>query len=127
VTPVRVLITDLPGLQADVLATLVSAEPDMLVVGRGVEPDGFARSIVDLTPDVVVMPRRLGECDADPLVLLAAWPPVGVIALDETSGTIARIALVPNNESWPARVISTIRTAAPRQDARHRRHADRPT
>ena len=126
-TLLRVLITDLPDLQADVLATLVGAEPDMLVVGRGAGPDWLARRVEDLKPDVVVIPRPLGERDADALLLLAAWPQVGVVALDETSGTIARVALVPDDDGWPARVIATIRTAAPQHVARHRLEADHQT
>jgi hypothetical protein len=123
----HVLIMDLPELQADVLAALVGAEPDMLVVGRGVGPDGLARSIEELLPDVVVMPRFRGESDTDALVGLAAWPHVGVIVLNETSGTIVRVAVVPNEGSWPARIIATIRTAAPQHVARHRLETDHPS
>jgi chemotaxis response regulator CheB len=123
----RVLIADLPDLQADVLTALVDAEPDMLVVGRGVRHDGVLRSIEALTPDVVVMPPTHGDDDADTLVGLAAWPNVGVIVFNETSGTIVQIAVVPEGDSWPARVVATIRAAAPQQAARHRLNADRPS
>jgi len=116
----RVLIADLPDLQADVLAILVGAETDMLVVGRGVGPHRLGGSAEDLMADVIVMPRLLGGCDSDALLFLAERPNVGVIALDETSGTIAQVALVRGDETWPARVITAIRTAAPQHVARHR-------
>ena len=116
----RVLIADLPDLQADVLAMLVAAEPDMVVVGRGVPPTDLRSSIEALAPDVVVVTPALGLDRVESLLSLAERPDVGVIAIDERSGTITRIAVVPDGISWPAKVIGTIRTAAPRHDARHR-------
>ncbi len=67
----RVLIADLPDLQADVLATLVGAEPDMLIVGRGAGPEGLVRDIKDLAPDVVGMARSLGEATRS---RYSSWP-----------------------------------------------------
>jgi hypothetical protein len=117
---VRVLIADLPDLQADVLAKLVAAEPDMVVVGRVVASADLRSSIDALAPDVVVVAPTLGRDCPDFLLSLAGRPDVGVIAIDERSGTITRIAVVPDGTSWPSKVIGTIRTAAPQHGARHR-------
>jgi hypothetical protein len=113
---VRVLLADLPDLQADVLAALVGQEPDMVVVGRVVRKDGhrrFTTSLRKLAPDVVVLPRADGPVAADVMAGLAVSPEVGVITLDERSGMIARVTFLPDGDSWPAGVIDTIRTAAP--------------
>ena len=120
----RVLIADLPELQTDVLAALVGGEPGMVVVGRDISPDSLERSIVRLAPDVVVVSRPLRDRDARVLSSLTDLPEVGVIALDASSGTIARVALVPDRREWTTRVIETIRTAGPRHDARHRLPTD---
>jgi len=115
VRAVRVLIADLPDLQADVLARLVRAEPDMVVVGGG-EPAPFAR-VPDLAPDVVlVSPRQLALAlteGAQPSLIGLGRPGVGVLAVDAVSGTIIHAVVVPDEPSWPAKVVAAIRGATP--------------
>ena len=118
---VRVLIADLPGLQSDVLARLVEAEPDLVVVGSGQSLERFAEIEADvlllsprqLTP-ALSGSRRAGIGNVAPIE-------VGVLAVDATEGTIVRVVVVPDEDDWPRTVVAAIRSVAPYRTARHRR------
>lgn len=117
---VRVLIYDLPDLQADVIARLVSDQPDLVVVGDG-EAEPLAR-LDDLSPDVVIVSPLLNGHSGQALARLRSAGDVGVLAIDATRGEIVRVVIVPDDHAWPEKVVDAIRSAAPQRTARHRRN-----
>jgi hypothetical protein len=111
----RVLIAGLPDLQADVLATLVRAEPDMVVVG--VRGSGPLPRGPELEADVVLVPpgylaHALTE-RAQPSLVGLARSGVELLAVDAASGNIFRAAVAPDEQSWSHKVIAAIRDATP--------------
>lgn len=116
---VRVLISDLPDLQADIVARLVSDQPDMVVVGeRGA--DSLAE-LEQLSADVILVSPTVGGDEGRTLARLHASADSGVLAIDTTRGWILGVVTVPNDHAWPEKIIAAIRSAAPDRSPRHRR------
>ena len=99
---VRVLIYDLPDLQADVVARLVSDQPDMVVVGDG-EADPLAR-LDYVSPDVVIVSPLFDGHSGQSLAQLRSAGDFGVLAIDAMRGEIVRVVIVPEDYAWPEKV-----------------------
>jgi hypothetical protein len=120
VAVLRVLIADLPDLQADVVAKLVAAEADMVVVGRGISLTGSLTLVETLAPDVILVAAPLTEEKTAALQSLGGHPEVSVLAIDGATGTITRVTVFRDGGRWPSELIAAIRTAGPSHEARHR-------
>lgn len=114
---VRVLISDLPDLQADIMAKLVSDQPDMVVVAQ---TDSDAE-LDHPSADVILVARTPGGDDYPALARLRPSADYGVLAVDASRGDIMGVVTVPGDHAWPDRIIEAIRSAAPDHSPRHRR------
>ena len=112
----RVLIADLPDLQADVVARLVAAEADMVVVGRGIPARGLLGPVETLDPDVILVTAPLSEENAAAVLGLDSHPEVSILAINGATGTITRVTVVRDGDNWPSKLVAAIRTAGPRHD-----------
>ena len=116
---VRVLISDLPDLQADIVARLVSDQPDMVVV---VEHETDSHTELDHpSADVILVARQMGGDAYEKLARLRSSADCGVLAIDAAHGDIMGVVTIPDDRAWPDKIIAAIRSAAPDHSPRHRR------
>ncbi len=95
--PCKVLIVDDSALVRNLLTSLISAQPDMTVVGTAADPFVARERIKALNPDVltldVEMPRMDGLAFLEKLMRLRPMPVVMVSSLTERSSEITLRAL----------------------------------
>jgi hypothetical protein len=116
---VRVLISDLPHLHADVVARLVADQHDMVVVG---DPGGDSPAhLAPLSADVILVSPVLSDDEVRDLARLHSSADSGVLAIDAARGEILGVVTVPDDHAWPEKIIAAIRSAAPHRSPRHRR------
>ena len=121
---IRVLIADAPALQGDIVAGLVAAEPDMVVVGSG--DTAPLSHLAELSPDVILLSSEqfASALTADDGAALTdlEQPGVGVLVMAARQGNIVRAEVDRDEQAWPDKLVEAIRSAAPNLTARHRRH-----
>jgi chemotaxis response regulator CheB len=113
---IRVLVTAMPALHADIIERIVREQPDMEIVGAAATIEDVGAVIDRAEPDVLLVtadaPGLVGA--AVPMVL--RHPRLTVIAVDAArSGLLIEARLSERTAgSWPAGLVSAIRHACGR-------------
>jgi hypothetical protein len=105
---IRIFLSDLSPLVADLLDQAVTREPDMVIVGRAAadtDPIALRRLVVQHEPDVLVVAESRRDPAAEPSPLLAEFARMTVIAIDPVVGTASGYELRPHRFE----IVGTIR------------------
>ena len=113
---IRIVISDLSPLVADLLDQAIAREPDMVVVGRcGTTDDSHAlrSQLLELDPDVVVVGASSGVIEASSW--LSGLARLTVFGIDATDGAAERYTLCPHRVELgpisPAELVVAIRAS----------------
>ncbi len=86
VTPIRVLVGDLPGLLADVVTHLLESQPDIALVGKGGGGDTLVAAAEQGQPDVVILGLASEELPPWGEQLLRRIPSLRVLGVTRDRG-----------------------------------------
>jgi DNA-binding NarL/FixJ family response regulator len=81
VSRIRVVLTQLPPMQYDIVRNALESEPDMEVIGDLVEADQLGHAVEGACADVVVLGARDSALPALGIQLLYRYPHVNVLTL----------------------------------------------
>jgi hypothetical protein len=123
ISPIRVLVRDVPHLVRDVLEHVIVAQPDMTLLRDRPGPSGSELAVSD--PDVVILGARRPRDSEGVTAVLWKWPATQVlqITVDGHEAAVYRLEIKGTEfgELSPIELISVIRAAAERRKAERER------
>ncbi len=115
---IRVLLTNLPDMLADIISGIVASDADLLIVGRvkGVfEASALVEAVHEADPDIIITGPGDGTAGLDPVRLLFAVRPAKVLRILENGRRGLLYELRPNcialGELSTASLMAAIRSA----------------
>jgi hypothetical protein len=124
---IRILLSDLPPMLMDIIGNIVTAQPDMEIVGNVARGRNLLRAVNRSRADVVVLARKSGDGQHDELLYGRRGLKVIEIGREGGHGSLCELrpCRVSLGELSPAGLLQAIRasTAAPAESSRA--HPDR--
>ena len=116
---IRVLITAMPVLHADIIKRVIREQPDMEIVGEAASIRSIGEVIEHAQPDVVLVTTGATDFIGAAMPLVLDHPRVRVVAVDtERNGSFAEARQTEwLTKAWPENLGDAIRHAMARRGA----------
>jgi chemotaxis response regulator CheB len=110
---IRVLVTAMPALHADIIRRIIGEQADMEIVGAAVTIESADAVIERTQPDVVLVTTDAPGFAGAAVPLVLAHPQVSVVAMDtERNGSFVEARLTGQlTKAWPDNLVEAIRHA----------------
>jgi DNA-binding NarL/FixJ family response regulator len=114
---IRVLVTAMPSLHADIIRRIIREQPDMEIVGEAATIESIGAVIEHTQPDVVLVTTGSTAFVGAAVPLVLDHPHVRVVAVDtERNGWFVEARLSEwLTKAWPDNLVDTIRHAMARR------------
>ena len=114
---IRVLVTAMPRLHADIIRPIIQEQPDMEIVGQAATVESIGGVIEHTDADVVLMTTSAAEFIAAAVPLVLDHPRIRVVAVDtERNGSFVEARLSEwLTKAWPDNLVDAIRHAMARR------------
>ncbi len=115
---IRVLITAMPPLHADIIKRVIREQPDMEIVGEAATIRSIGEVIGHTQPDVVLVTTGATDLIGAAVPLVLDHPRVSVVAVDtERNGSFVETRLTEwLTKAWPDNLGDAIRHAMAHRD-----------
>lgn len=113
---IRVLVTAMPPLHADIIRPIIREQPDMEIVGEAAADQFLAEVIERTEPDVVLVTTNVTEFVGAAVPLVLNYPRIRVVAVDtERNGSFVETRLSERlTKAWPDNLVDAIKRAVRR-------------
>jgi len=114
---IRILVTAMPPLHADIIRPIIREQRDMEIVGEAATVQSVGEVIEQAHPDVVLVTTGATDLVAAAVPLVLDHPPVRVVIVDtERNGSFAEIRHSDwLTKAWPDNLADAIRQAVGRR------------
>lgn len=111
---IRVMVTTMPPLHADIIQRIIREQPDMEIVGEVAVVEAIGAVTAQADPDVVLVSSTASDFVGASVPLVLAHPWLRVVALDtERNGSFVETRLSEwLTNAWPENLVEAIRRAA---------------
>jgi chemotaxis response regulator CheB len=115
---IRILVTVMPPLHADIIRPIIREQPDMEIVGEAATVQSVGEVIEHTHPDVVLVTTGATDLVAAAVPLVLDYPPVRVVIVDteRRNGSFAETRHSDwLTKAWPDNLADAIRQAVGRR------------